>query len=108
MRTSTDGNTVYLAIMRGWAGTYRNNIEVQSDLEKKFGQAEGQVTVRGLANGSWQVEKIHRKVRNLGTMEAQGKTLSFPLDPAYAGEVQMYRLRRIPPQQGFTKTANPN
>jgi hypothetical protein len=35
----------YIAVLRSWNGWSRDNIEVQENLKKKFGQAEDIITV---------------------------------------------------------------
>jgi hypothetical protein len=41
------------------------------------------------------VEKIHRRYKNLGKMEADGSgRLQWELDPAVAAEAQIFRITR--------------
>ncbi len=82
--------------MRTWNGTfYRGEIEFQETLAETYGRSGGTVSVRGLVSGPWRVEKLHRDSRDLGVRSATDDELTIPLDPAFVGEVQLYRLTRL-------------
>jgi hypothetical protein len=82
--------------MRTWYGWYQGNIEKEDVLREKYGLGEGRVFVFDLPPGSeWRVEKIHRRYKNLGKMEADGSgRLQWELDPAVAAEAQIFRITR--------------
>ncbi|MBN2450326.1 MAG: hypothetical protein JXR77_08050 [Lentisphaeria bacterium] len=95
LRESADGRQAYAAVMRTWNGTfYSGEIEFQEELAAKYGQTTGTVTVRGLPAGRWRVAKFHRDGRDLGFREAADGQVTVELDPAFAGEVQLFRLTR--------------
>ena len=96
LREAPDGERVYAAVMRTWNGTfYRDEIEFQDDLAEKYGRQAGTARVHGLYPGRWKVEKFHRDSRDLGILAAPEGSLTIHLDPAFAGEVQLYRLTRV-------------
>ena len=95
MRREADGMSVYLALMRGWPGWYRGNIEQEKDLREKFGLAGGRVAVKGLRGGTWRVERFHRTEKDLGSIRTEKGILRFEVEPALAGEVRLFRLTRL-------------
>lgn len=101
VRTAIDSpDRLYVAVMRKWVGGYHGNIEYESLLKQKYGLATSTVQVDGLFDGIWRVEKFHRTPRDLGNLPSMNGSLSFALDPALAGEVQLFRLTR----KGETKS----
>ncbi|RRJ94651.1 hypothetical protein Ga0100231_010180 [Opitutaceae bacterium TAV4] len=94
LRASPDGNRVYVAIMRKWTGGYLGNIDYERVLKTKYGLAPGTVTLAGLGNGRWRVEKFHRDVRDIGSLDVTNGSATFEADAALAGEVQLFRLTR--------------
>jgi hypothetical protein len=96
LREAPDGKRVYAAAMRTWNGTfYRGEIEFQEKLEEAYGAAAGRVTVTGIRPGLWRVEKMHREPRDLGGHRAPDGDVTIELDPALAGEVQIFRLTHV-------------
>ena len=94
LRITENGNRAYVAVMRTYYGWYRGNIEKEEVLREKWGTTTGRVTVRGLADGSWRVQKMHRDTKDMGMRDCREGVLRFDLDPAVAGEVEMFRLTR--------------
>jgi hypothetical protein len=84
---------LFVGILRGWPGWYRNNIEFEDQLLKKFGEVGGRLTVRDLKPGEWTIQEIHRETRDLGTatVGADG-VLSLDSPPSRAGEVRLLKL----------------
>lgn len=95
VRILPDGNTLYAAVMRSWHGGYRRNIEAEEDLRKKYGSSGGRITIHAPGKGPWRVTKIHRDAKALGSFPAEDGRLTFAIDPALAGEVQIFRFQRI-------------
>ena len=94
LRVSADGNRARLAVMRSWYGWYRGNIEDEAVLREKFGVGRGTARLRGLDAGAWKVRRTHRQPAEIGTLETENGELAIRLDPAVAGEVQLYELAR--------------
>ena len=94
-RNSGDGNTVYVGVMRRWRGSYLGNIERDTDLTAKYGKLGGKVIVSKLSPGDWKVEQFHRGSKDIGRIKTSDGNLSFEVDPALAGEVQLYRCKRV-------------
>ncbi len=94
VRVLPDGKTFYAAVMRSWYGNYRGNVEAEEDLRKQYGSSGGRLTINAPGNGPWHVTKIHRDPKELGSFHAENGRLTFAMDPAAAGEVQIYRFQR--------------
>jgi hypothetical protein len=92
---SGSADRLYVAVMRTWAGGGYGTLLYENALKQKYGLADGKITVNGLKDGAWRVEKFHRTARDLGTLVAVDGTLGFASDPALAGEVQLFRLTRL-------------
>lgn len=91
-------DTLYLGLMRGWPGWYRDEIEFEDALVEKHGLVGGQLSVHHLPPGSsWRVEEIHRQPRDLGTFTADSQgVVKCPIRPVRAGEAHLLRLTRQP------------
>lgn len=88
------GNTRYVAVFRRWPGSY-DNVWYDEDVRAKWGAEGTEITVEGLADGAWRVEKFHRSRKDMGRVEAKGGTLRFAVEPALAGEMQLFRLTAL-------------
>ncbi len=88
------GESLYVAVFRRWPGSY-DNVWYDEDVEAKWGAEATEITVEGLANGAWRVEKFHRIKKDMGRAVAKGGALRFSVEPALAGEMQLFRLTAL-------------
>jgi len=89
-KRSEDGRRVYVAVFRRWPGHY-NNVWYDEQVKQRWGQESTEVVVPGLS-GRWRIEKFHRTEKSLGTVAATDGSVRFETDPAFAGELQLFRL----------------
>lgn len=85
------GGSLYVAVFRRWPGSY-DNVWYDEDVRAKWGTEGTEIAVEGLADGAWRVEKFHRSRKDMGLVETEGGTLRFSVEPALAGEMQLFRL----------------
>ena len=92
--TRGTGNRLYIAAMRRWEGR-ASAVYKRDEALEKYGHAAGMVHLNNVpADSKWKVEKFFRDKKDVGIVSSEQGTLRFQLDPAEAGEVQLFRLTR--------------
>lgn len=94
VRRSADGNRIFVGVMRGWYGWYRDGLEKQEELENRFGLATGTASVTGLKDGTWSLRQFHRTEVKLGDIAAKNGEVRFPIEASEAGQVHLFELVR--------------
>lgn len=91
LRKTDDTGAVYVAALRQFPGHYRN-IWYDAEVEKRWERRATDVTLYGLADGAWRLDKLHRDRAARGSVTSANGVLSFRTDPACVAELQLYRL----------------
>jgi hypothetical protein len=80
----------YASVFRRFPGRY-HNIWYDEDTKKKWGLDRAKVVIL-LPSGTWDIEKIHRRTKQLGSIKTSEGMLRFQTDQAVVGEMQIFRL----------------
>lgn len=91
LKSDPTGDRIYVAVFRRYPGEY-DNVWYDDQAEQRWGRQPARVIVRGLPDGEWRIQKLHRESRSLGAVRAEKGCAAFETDPAMVGELQLYRL----------------
>ncbi|MBK1859242.1 hypothetical protein [Cerasicoccus arenae] len=83
----------YVAVQRRFAKKYTSIMNVEENL-KTWGRASTTVSLTGLEDRDYTVQKVHRDVRPVEAVSQANGQLEFDAAPALTGELQIFKVSR--------------